>query len=331
MNKTTSVLARLNALGDLTRCRLLAVLELDEFSVGELGRVLQLRQPSVSRHLKVLSEQGWVTARPDGTRRRYRLITPLPEGAAELWAVVRSQMASLPSATADLERSHAVVARREDRARAFFSSSAERWDALRVDLYGSNADALPLFGLLDPDWTVADLGTGTGVMAASLAPFVARVVGVDRSPEMLTAAARRTRAFANVDLHEADLTRLPLPDRSVDLAILSLVLHYLPDPGAVLAEARRVLRPGGRLILLDLRRHERPEFRKEMGHLWPGFEDPRLDAWLETAGLDCRPSVPVPPDPAAQGPLLFLRSARRPVESREAPHSHRHQRSTIPS
>jgi len=323
MNITSPLLDHLNALGDLTRCRLLAVLERDEFSVGELGRVLQLRQPSVSRHLKVLFEQGWVTARPDGTRRRYRLVAPLPEGAAELWAVVRSQMASLPSAATDLERSQAVVAGREDRAHAFFSRSADQWDALRAELYGSGADGLPLFGLLDPDWTVADLGVGTGVLAASLAPFVSRVVGVDRSPEMLAAAARRTQAFANVDLREAELTRLPLPDSSVDLAILSLVLHYLPEPGAVLAEVRRILRPGGCLILLDIRRHERPEFREEMGHLWPGFDDSRLDDWLEAAGLEAPPSVPVPPDPAAQGPLLFIRSARRP--------SHRSQRSTISS
>jgi ArsR family transcriptional regulator len=305
------VFGHLGTLGDVTRCRLLAVLERREYSVSELCQALQLPQPTVSRHLRVLAEDGWVTARSDGTRRPYRRIDDLAPDQSRLWEIVREQLSADGRLAADLERAEAVLAQRQDRARDFFSASAERWDEIRAELYGIRADLLPLFGLLDPAWSVADLGAGTGVLASAIAPFVSRVVVVDRSPEMLSAARRRLTGTDNVSFHQGELQALPLPAESIDLAMLSLVLHHVPEPDVVLEEVRRVLRPGGRLIIVDMREHDRVELGEEMGHLWPGFDGPRMTRWLEDAGL--RPSswVPLRPDPAGRGPLLFLQSAVR--------------------
>lgn len=321
MNTTATppVLGHLGTLGDVTRCRLLAVLERREFSVSELCQALQLPQPTVSRHLRVLADDGWVTSRADGTRRPYRRVDGLAPDQARLWEVVRGELAGDPRLDEDRERADAVLALRRDRSREFFSTSADRWDEIRAELYGIRADLLPLFGLVDPSWTVADLGAGTGVLSAALAPFVARVVVVDRSPEMLAAARRRMAAADNVGFREGEVEALPLDDASVDLAVLSLVLHHVADPPRALAEVRRVLRPGGRLVVVDMREHERADMVEEMGHQWPGFGPDRLIEWMSAAGLESGPVVPLPPDPDARGPLLFLQGARRPPDAAFAP------------
>ncbi|NNF37681.1 MAG: metalloregulator ArsR/SmtB family transcription factor [Gemmatimonadetes bacterium] len=306
------VLQHLGTLGDTTRCRLLAVLERREFSVSELCQVLQLPQPTVSRHLKVLAEDGWVRARSDGTRRPYRRVDDLPLHQGELWAVVQAQITADPRVEEDRERADAVWSAREMRSRDFFSASADQWDDIRTTLYGIRADLLPLFGLLDPRWNVADLGAGTGVFASAVAPFVRSVTVVDRSPEMLATARGRMAEVSSVRFREGDLETLPIDDGAIDLAIVSLVLHHVADPAVALAEVARVLRPGGRLILIDMRQHDRGELTEEMGHLWPGFAAPELHDWLIAAGLRVGPWVPLVPDPSARGPLLFLQSATRP-------------------
>lgn len=306
------VFGHLGTLGDATRCRLLAVLERREYSVSELCQALQLPQPTVSRHLRVLADDGWVAARSEGTRRPYRRVEHLAPDQAGLWNVVREQLAADGCLDEDLERAEAVLAQRQDRARDFFSDSAERWDEIRADLYGIRADLLPLFGLLDPDWSVADLGAGTGILASAIAPFVARVAVVDRSPEMLAAAERRLSGIDTVTFHRCELQELQLRSESIDLAVLSLVLHHVPEPEVVLAEVFRVLRPGGRVVIVDMREHDRADLGEEMGHLWPGFDPPSLSGWLAEAGLSPSNWVPLRPDPAGRGPLLFLQSAVRP-------------------
>ena len=308
---TPPILDQVASLGDETRVRILAVLDRGEFSVGELAQVLQVQQPSVSRHLRTLAEEGWVEARQDGRLRHYRVAPALDEGARALWDVVRPRLAGEGPWAADRERAAAVVRSRRLRSADFFARAAGRWDELREELFGRDVRFEPLIGLLDPAWTVGDLGSGTGALARLLAPFVARVIGVDRSEEMLEAARQRVEGLGNVELRTGSLEALPIDDGTLDVALVSLVLHYVEDPASVLAEVRRTLRPGGRLIVLDMRLHERGVgYAEEMGHVWPGFAPEALTAWMSEAGFDAPRVHLLPPDPSARGPMLFLAHAR---------------------
>ena len=303
---------RLSALADPTRSRLLLLLHRHELTVGELCSALQLPQSTVSRHLKTLADEGWVTARAEGTSRRYAMPgAALDPGARRLWHLVRDQVGTTPSARHDLSRAEQVLLERRSTSQAFFSSRAGQWDKVRAELYGSRADLTPLAALLDPSWVVADLGCGTGQTTAALAPFVGRVIAVDESSAMLAAARRRLVERDNVELRSGRLEDLPVDDGELDAAIMSLVLHFVVDPAAVLAEVARALRPGGRLLLVDMVPHEREEYRTTMGHLWLGFDAAQINAWLESAGFADVRVMPLPPDPQAKGPGLFTARALR--------------------
>lgn len=310
------ILDQLNALGDETRVRILALLDRSEFSVGELSAVLQIAQPSVSRHLKTLSDEGWVEARQDGRLRHYRFATDIDDSARELWSLVRGRLDGDDPYAADSERAAAVLHDRRLRSAEFFARAAERWDETREELFGRDVRFAPLLGLLDAGWTVGDLGTGTGALARLLAPFVERVVGVDRSDEMLSAARHRLTDLENVELRSGSLEALPVEDGELDVAILSLVLHYVVDPPHVLAEVRRALRVGGRAVILEMRLHERGVgYAEDMGHVWPGFDPRQITTWLADAGMDDVRTHLLAPDPSASGPLLFLTTARAAAPS----------------
>lgn len=312
------ILDHLSALGDETRTRILALLDNGELTVSELCDALQLPQPTVSRHLRTLATDGWVVSRADGRNRHYRFSPTLDPASFDLWRIVREDLARHAVYAADAERARGVLAERHRRAVAFFAGAADRWDDIRMQLFGARADLLPLFALLDERWTVGDLGTGTGALAALLAPFVRKVVGVDRSEAMLAAARRRLEGAANVELRSGDLRSLPIRDAELDVAVLSLVLHYVVDPPEVLAEAHRALEPGGRLLVVEMRAHERgAEYAEEMGHVWPGFDPTQMARWLAEAGFASVQIRPLPADPAARGPLVFTASGvRAPGRSR---------------
>ena len=204
-----------------------------------------------------------------------------------------------------------VLARRESKSQEFFASAAGQWDKLREELFGgaSNLHALP--ALLDPTWAVADLGCGTGHVSAALAPFVARVAAVDRSGEMLQTARRRLRDFNNAEVRRGELEALPLGAAEFDAAVLMLVLHHVADPSAVLREATRILKPGGRLLVCDMLPHDREEYRNQMGHVWLGFEEETFKGMVTAAGFNSVRIVTLSPDPDAKGPALFVASAHR--------------------
>jgi ArsR family transcriptional regulator len=308
----TTIVARLQALADATRNRLLLLLERHELTVSELCEALQLPQSTVSRHLKVLADDGWVVSRADGASRLYRMtVADLDPPARRLWQVVREQAEVAPAAARDAERVRGVVAERRSRSEEFFASAAGQWDRLRVELFGARTELLPLLGLLDSGWTVADLGTGTGHLAQLVAPFVDRVIAVDASAAMLRAARARVGALANVEIRRGELEALPIEDQAVDAAFLVLVLPYVAEPARVIAEAARALRPGGRLLVTDLMPHERAEYRQTLGHQWQGFGQDQLCGWLQAAGLERAVYRPLPPEASAKGPLLFTASARR--------------------
>jgi ArsR family transcriptional regulator len=316
----TAVLERLGALADEIRSRALLLLDRHELSVGELCAVLQLPQSTVSRHLKVLADGDWVVARAEGPSRRYTMAPDLEPSARRLWQVVRAQLVDGNAAAQDAERLQSVLAERRARSQEFFSASAAQWDAVRAELFGQRADLLALPGLYDEDWTVGDLGCGTGHVAAALAPFVDRVIAVDQSRAMLAAARARLRDRPNVELRNGDLEQLPVEDRELDAGLLLLVLHYVVEPARALAEARRALKPGGRLLVVDMTPHARDEYRQAMGHVWQGFSAEQMTAWAEEAGFERVRYRSLPPDPQAKGPGLFAATMRRPPATRTKGH-----------
>ncbi len=300
------ILSRMNVLGDPVRCRLLLLCESQPLRVSELCDVVQLPQSTVSRHLKTLSEDGWLESTKDGTSRRYSARDLSPGPALELWHIVRSELADSARAREDLRRLGGVLARRKSRSQQFFSSSAGRWTELRKELFGQRFDLEAALAFLDESWAVGDFGCGTGNLAAALAPHVRRVVAVDESPEMLAAAGERLASFANVEVLEGTLEKLPVVDGALDAAAIVLVLHHLEDPAAALSGAVRTLRAGGHLLVVDMLPHERAEFRIEMGHVWMGFGEEQIREWLDEAGLERVRIRTLTGRPEANGPSLFV-------------------------
>lgn len=310
MESAAPIFDDLTALADATRSRMLLVLERHELTVSELCAVLQLPQSTVSRQLKTLSDANWVASRRDGTSRYYTLaLEERDSQTRRLWTLLRDQIVASASADQDARRLKSVLARRQTKSAEFFASAAGQWDRLRRDLFGHASGLHALPALLDPDWTVGDLGCGTGETSAALAPYVARVVAVDRSGEMLQAARRRLRGSANADVRRGELEALPIGDGELDAAVMMLVLHHVPDPSAVLAECARALKPAGRFVLCDMLPHEREEYKQQMGHVWLGFRDDQMRRLLDAAGFSRIRIVPQPIDPDAKGPALFVASA----------------------
>jgi SAM-dependent methyltransferase/predicted transcriptional regulator len=302
----------LTALSDATRSRMLLILERHELTVSELCAVLQLPQSTVSRHLKTLADASWVTSRRDGTSRYYTLaLDERDVHTRRLWSLLREQIATTAGADQDARRLKGVLGRRQTKSEEFFASAAGQWDRLRRDLFGAASALHALPALVDSRWTVGDLGCGTGETSAALAPFVAQAVAVDRSGEMLQAARRRLRDLPNVDVRRGELEALPIADGELDAAVMMLVLHHVPDPGAVLQEAARTLKPRGRFVLCDMLPHDREEYKQQMGHVWLGFGDDQLRRLLGGAGFEDIRIVPLPVDPGAKGPALFVGSAVR--------------------
>jgi len=313
---TPQVFTQLSALADPIRGRILLALDRQELAVTELAGALQLPQSTVSRHLRTLGDEGWVGARAEGTSRRYRMATEsLPGPMRRLWGAVKEQFAALPTAAHDAERLRAVLAQRREHSQAFFSTAANKWDRLRAELFGPQVELLAPLGLLDETWVVGDLGCGTGAVSAALAGSVGRVIAVDGSRAMLTAAKKRLAGQDNVELRGGELEALPVEDGELDAALLVLVLHHVPSPAAALAEAARALRPGGRLVVVDMLPHDREAWGREMGHVWLGLSEAQLRTWLAEAGLEHLRTRPLPVDPGARGPSLFCTTARRPASS----------------
>ncbi|WP_242346238.1 ArsR/SmtB family transcription factor [Anaeromyxobacter terrae] len=305
-----ALLGWMEGLADPTRLRLLHALERKELSVLELCEVLALPQSTVSRHLKVLSGQGWLSSRRQGTQSLYGYAEDVAPGARRLWLLARAESEGWPAVRQDAERLQAVRARR-DGAERFFAGAAGAWDKLRAEVYGPGVAREALLALLPASWTVADLGCGTGALAAELAPRVRKVVAVDQSAAMLRAARRRCAALPNVELHEARLEALPIADGRCDAALLVLVLGYLDEPAVALREAARVLAPGGRLVVLDAARHADAALRRRMGQVRPGFAPEELEALLGGAGLSTARARALPPEPGARGPGLVVATAER--------------------
>ena len=307
------ILDHMSALAEPTRCRMLLLLEKHELTVGELCAVLQMPQSSVSRHLKTLADDDWVTSRRDGTSRYYSMAADdLGDAAARLWPIIRDQVAATTSAAQDQRRLKGVLARRRVTSQEFFASAAGQWDHLREGLFGDTFYLWAVLGLIDPTIVVGDLGCGTGQLSHTVAPYVERVIAVDASADMLDAARQRLAEYPNVDVRRGDLEGLPIGDGELHAAMLSLVLHYSPEPARALAEVARVLRPGGRVLVVDMLPHDREEYQQQMGHVWLGFSEKQMTKFLSGAGFDDVRLRALPADPDAKGPALFAAVGRKP-------------------
>lgn len=312
-NQPARLLQWMDALGDEVRLRLLHLLRRHELGVVELCDVLQAPQSTISRHLKVLSERGFVASRRQGTNNLYRMIEQeLPEAQRALWEVALSQSSEWLELRQDALRLARRLAEKRGDARAFFAGAAAQWEQLRAEFYGARFQFEALLALLPRTWTVADLGCGTGTTMAQLAPHVGKVIGVDSSSAMLSAAQRRLAGVVNAELRQGELESLPVESSSIDGALMILALSYLPDPLPALKEMARVLKPGGRAVVVDLLPHDRDDFRRRMEQTRLGFSESELAGLLRSAGLSGATVRPLPTEPQVKGPALFVAAAERP-------------------
>lgn len=308
---SVGVAEQLAVLSEPVRLRVLRVLESHELSVGEVSKVVQLPQSTVSRHLKLLADAGWLDRRSEGPATLYRLVLDdLPPAARSIWVPVREQISDGSETAEDLRRVAAVLAERRTDSQSFFGRVAGEWDAMRNELFGASFSASALLGLIPSNWVIADLGCGTGNAAELLAPVVKQVIAVDQSDAMLVAARQRLAPFKNVEFVRGDLEKIPLANASVDVAAMMLVLHHITEPDAAIAEARRIIRPGGALVLLDMVAHDRADYRQTMGHKHLGFARPNVERMLSAAGFKEINHRELPRDTSARGPGLFAAIGR---------------------
>ena len=290
------LLAALRAAAEPTRLRLLALCARGAFCVTELTEILGQSQPRLSRHLKLLCDSGLLAREREGANAWFAL----PTGSDG--SLARELVARLPADDAILEADRRQAARvLSERARVAnerFRRQGADWDEMRaLDLPAPAVEAALLSLVPERGVTrLLDIGTGTGRVLELLAPHVAQGLGVDASKAMLALArSRLARAgLTHCAVRLADMYRLPLANASFDVAVLQMVLHYAEDPAGVLAEASRVLRPNGRLIVIDLARHGREEVAVKLAHRWPGFTDATMAEWLAAAELSGDDPLTVP-------------------------------------
>ena len=306
-----AILDHLSALADTTRSRILLLLDRHELTVSELCGIMQLPQSTVSRHLKALADSGWISARAEGTSNVYAMTRDdSMRSARRLWALVREQVGPTPAALHDQRRVQAVLAERRTKSQEFFSSSAGQWDRVRDDLFGDRFHLAALPAFADAEWTVGDLGCGTGQMTAALAPFVRHVIAVDASAAMLQAAKKRLQGFENVELRRGDLEALPDRRRAARCGDAGARAAPSGRTGARARRSRRVLKPRGRLLVVDMQPHDRESYRQQMGHAWLGFSEEHVRRILGESGFGDVRIVPLAPDPKSKGPGLFVATAK---------------------
>lgn len=296
------LLSGLRAVAESTRLRLLAICAQGEVAVNELTQILDQSQPRVSRHLKLLCEEGLLERHREGTWAFYRIADPRNgKGAALARKIVDMIPADDPRLLADRAALDAVKLDRAAMAEAYFRTNAESWDhirALHVDAAEVERGVLAAM----PAGTVHDLldvGTGSGRILELLGETVSRATGLDLSREML-AIARAKLAAAGLDncrLRHGDMYDLPMENNSFDAVTVHLVLHYADRPHSAIAEIARVLRPGGRIIIADFAPHDLEELRTEHAHRRLGFTDREVRGWFEAAGLEPGPVRRLAGDP----------------------------------
>lgn len=278
----------LHAVGDINRLRLLRLLLREELNVQELVSIVELRQPSVSRHLAVLRDAGWVLQRREGTFSWYRA-RPRPQfaGGRHLHRAIAELADRLEESEHDDRRLATVLAEREARGREVFAGAADHWDQIRRQYEHPDLQTGVVTALVPSGLSIVDVGTGTGALLPILAAASESVTAVDHNPTLLARARRRCRdaGHDNVVFERADARSLPYEDGAFDAAYTSMVLHHLPEPLVAVRELARVVKPGGRVVIIEFTRHNLTWMREELAHRWLGFDRDQLELWLGEAGL----------------------------------------------
>ncbi|MFC3125294.1 ArsR/SmtB family transcription factor [Pseudoroseomonas globiformis] len=284
------LLAQLRAAAEPTRLRLLALCARGAYCVSELCAILGQSQPRLSRHLKLLVEARLLERLPEGANVYFQL----PPGAEIARQILARLPEDDPTVAADRRAAARIAAERARAASESFRRDGADWDEMRaLGLPAAAIEAALLEVLPERLGRVADIGTGTGRLLEVMAPRAASVLGLDASREMLALARARLgeRDLPNATVRLADMYRLPLPDAGFDAATLQMVLHYADDPAAALAEAARLLKPDGLLVVIDLAAHGRTDLLNTLAHRWPGFDDAAMAGWFGQAGCAPLPSV----------------------------------------
>lgn len=313
------LLAGMRAIAETTRLRLLFVLSHGEFNVSELTQILGQSQPRVSRHLKLMSEAGLLSRYKEGSWVLFRL-SEQTRGAALARAIVDLLPGSDSVLVSDIARMEEIRRQRAENAAAYFSANAANWEKLR-SLHVSEADVeAAMVELAGPDGlgNFFDLGTGTGRILSLFAPQASQATGIDQSREMLIVARANLEAagLRQAQMRQGDIYALPFPSASADFVTVHQVLHYLDDPGRALIEAARILKPGGRLLIVDFAPHELEHLRDQHAHRRLGIAPEIMASWLKRADLALirEKTLPPPRGNGSAGLTVSLWLAKRPAE-----------------
>lgn len=305
-----NLIATLKALADESRLRLVAVLTRGEFTVQELTAILALGQSRVSHHLKALASVGILSVKRQGTWAYYRL-----DDASACFTALRpaleQRFAEIPGHQADLVRLAKVLEVRQRKSREFFDRHALQWDAMAGTVLPTVEIRPLLLEVIQPCATLIEVGVGTGSLLSTLSQRAAALIGIDHSPAMIELARQRVAELrlVNVELRLGEMSHLPVADGQANTVILNMVLHHAPDPAGVFFEIKRVLVPGGTLVIADLVRHDQEWVREELADQWLGFERSELEGWLKTAGFEITAFRVVTGTGEAQG--VFILQATR--------------------
>ncbi|PLY03659.1 MAG: ArsR family transcriptional regulator [Desulfuromonas sp.] len=300
----------IKALADPTRLRLIGILEHGEFTVQDLVAILEMGQSRVSRHLRILVEAGICTVEKQGTWSYFKI-----DGKADFFAAIKAELIPRLSGIDGYHRDQIGLSRvldeRRRKSRQFFDQHARQWDRMVSELIPVEHYADHILRELDPGHLVVDVGVGTGRLLNDLSNSARYVVGIDQSSAMLDEARARVNAgqLDNVELRLGELTHLPVADGYADCVILNMVLHHAANPQDSLNELCRVLKPGGKLIVADLIRHDMEWFQVQMADQWMGFERREMDRWLDAAGFRAGPYVQIKIDDSK--PSVFVLTAEK--------------------
>ena len=277
------------ALSDASRLRILSLLRVHELAVGEVAQLLEQSQPRVSRHIRILEEAGIVERRREGSWVFVRLArSDVVQALLAFADAAPKSEDEIRAAATDRSRLAAVQAEREAAAQRYFAAHANEWDGIRSLHVAEEEVERAILALMKNRRLghLLDIGTGTGRMATILGSAASRVTALDRSPEMLRVARTHlTGQPVAIELVQGDFLALPLPKASVDSVVMHQVLHFATAPDLVIAEAARVLRGSGHLLIADFAPHDREELRRDAAHARLGFSDAQIRGWFAAAGL----------------------------------------------